>query len=106
MILNLRILAKSDIGKARDMNQDNFYVSKESDEIKLCILADGMGGYKGGEIASSVAVYSAQNYICNNFSKTSKERADILKLISDSMEYANLMVCERSKEEEELKKDS
>ncbi len=103
MILNLRILAKSDIGKARDMNQDNFYVSKESDEIKLCILADGMGGYKGGEIASSVAVYSAQNYICNNFSKTPKERADILKLISDSMEYANLMVYERSKEEEELK---
>lgn len=100
---SLRILAKSDIGKARDMNQDSFYVSKEEEDIKLCILADGMGGYKGGEIASSVAVYSAQNYICNNFKEIPKERADILKLITDSMEYANLMVYERSKEKEELK---
>lgn len=99
----MRVLAKSDIGKARDMNQDSFYVSKEDDEIKLFILADGMGGYKGGEIASSVAVYSAQNYICNNFKETPKEKNDILKLISDSIEYANLMVYERSKENDELK---
>ncbi len=99
----MRILAKSDIGKARDMNQDSFYAAKETDEIKLFILADGMGGYKGGEIASSVAVYSAQNYICNNFKDCPKERADILKLITNSIEYANLMVFERSKEAEELK---
>ena len=40
----MRILAKSDIGKARDMNQDSFYISDlEKDEIKLYILADGMG---------------------------------------------------------------
>jgi len=99
----LRVLAKSDIGKARETNQDSFFASTENDEIKLFLLADGMGGYKGGEIASSVAVYSAQNYICNNFKETPKERADILKLISDSIEYANLMVYERSKEEPELK---
>lgn len=98
----MRILAKSDIGKSRDMNQDCFYVAKENDEIKLFILADGMGGYQGGEVASSVAVYSAQNYICNNFKETPKYRNDILKLISDSIEYANLMVYQRSKETKEL----
>lgn len=85
------------------MNQDCFYVAKEDDEIKLFIVADGMGGYKGGEIASSVAVYSAQNYICNNFKETPKEKLEILKLIKDSIEYANLMVYERSKEAEELR---
>ena len=101
--MSLRILAKSDIGKARDMNQDNFYAAQETDAIKLFILADGMGGYKGGEIASSVAVYSAQNYICNNFEGIVKEKETIMKLIKDSIEYANLMVYERSKEAEELK---
>ena len=101
--MSLRILAKSDIGKARDMNQDNFYAAQEADAIKLFILADGMGGYKGGEIASSVAVYSAQNYICNNFEGIVKEKETIMKLIKDSIEYANLMVYERSKEAEELK---
>lgn len=99
----MRILAKSDIGKARNMNQDCFYAAKQDSEVKLFIVADGMGGYKGGEIASSVAVYSAQNYICNNFKETPKEKLEILKLIKDSIEYANLMVYERSKEEEELR---
>ncbi len=60
----MRILAKSDIGKAREMNQDSYYISDlENDDIKLYILADGMGGYKGGEIASSLAVANTRNYI-------------------------------------------
>ena len=64
----MRILAKSDIGKAREMNQDSYYVSDlEKDELKLYILADGMGGYKGGEVASSLAVANSKNYIVNNF---------------------------------------
>lgn len=69
----MRILAKSDIGKAREMNQDSYYISDlESDELKLYILADGMGGYKGGEIASSLAVANVKNYIVNHFKKQEK----------------------------------
>ena len=74
----MRILGKSDIGKAREMNQDSFFVSDKNDGIKLFILADGMGGYKGGEIASNLAVMSAKNYICNNFPNILKEKEEIL----------------------------
>ena len=98
----MRIQGKSDIGKAREMNQDSFYVSEDNDEIKLFILADGMGGYKGGEIASKLAVISAKNFITNNFSKIEKEKEEILKLISDSIEYANFVVYEKSKESPEI----
>lgn len=98
----MRILGKSDIGKAREMNQDSFYVSSENDEIKLFILADGMGGYKGGEIASKLAVVSAKNFIINNFPKIIKEKEEILKLISDAIEYANFVVFEKSKESPEI----
>ena len=73
----MRILAKSDIGKTREMNQDSFFVSSENDDIKLYILADGMGGYKGGEIASRVAVQSVQNFIYSNFNKIPKEKEEI-----------------------------
>ena len=93
----MRILGKTDIGKAREMNQDSFYISSENDEIKLFILADGMGGYKGGEIASKLAVISAKNFITNNFLKE-----EILKLISDAIEYANFVVYEKSKESPEI----
>lgn len=98
----MRILAKSDIGKAREMNQDSFIVSKKDDEIKVFILADGMGGYKGGEIASSVASQSAYKYIINNFNSVSKDKMSLLKLVKDSIEYANLIVFEQAKESEEL----
>ena len=99
----MRILAKSDIGKAREMNQDSYYVSDlEKDELKLYILADGMGGYKGGEIASSLAVTNSKNYIVNNFKKTKKDRESILKLIKDAIEYANMLIYEKAKQEPEL----
>ena len=38
----MEAFAKSDIGKAREMNQDYFYISSINDEIKVYILADGM----------------------------------------------------------------
>ena len=99
----MRILAKSDIGKARDMNQDAYYVSGEDDEIKLFILADGMGGYKGGEIASNLAIESTKKYILNNFKSISKDKEEILKLISSSIEYANMIVYEKSQQDIELR---
>ena len=48
--------AKSDAGEVREMNQDTYYISDSSSEVKLYLLADGMGGYNGGEIASKIAV--------------------------------------------------
>ena len=98
----MRIMGKSDVGKAREMNQDSFYISEENDKIKLFILADGMGGYKGGEIASKLAVVSAKNFITNNFEKIPKEKEEILKLISDAIEYANFIVYEKAKEIPEI----
>ncbi len=45
------IAYKSDIGKKRENNEDSLYVKGN-----LLIVADGMGGYNGGEIASKMAV--------------------------------------------------
>ena len=60
----MQIFAKTDVGKERQMNQDFYYVSTNDNvNFKLCILADGMGGYKGGGIASSLATTSAKKYI-------------------------------------------
>ena len=59
----IRAYATSDVGKVRELNEDYFSVSYPEDEIPLFVLADGMGGYNGGEIASQLAVNSVKNYI-------------------------------------------
>ena len=49
----IRVARLSDVGQMRDHNEDAI----ASDlSIGLMILADGMGGYKAGEIASEIAV--------------------------------------------------
>lgn len=98
----MRVYAKTDIGKARQMNQDFYYVSQKNEDMCLCILADGMGGYNGGEIASNLATNSAKEYIEENFDKIEHTEKEIMNLIKYAMEYANKAVLEKSKENEEL----
>lgn len=98
----IKAYARTDIGKLREMNQDYYYISNSLDEVQLFILADGMGGYNGGEIASKLAVQTAKNYIINNFKETPKDRDSIVQLIGSSMEYANMVVFEKSRETKEL----
>ena len=96
------IYAQTDIGYAREINQDYYYISDDTEIPQLYILADGMGGYKGGEIASSLAAESAARYIKSNFSSNLIEKEEILKLVENAVEYANMVVYEKSKEVEEL----
>ncbi|MDO5555762.1 MAG: Stp1/IreP family PP2C-type Ser/Thr phosphatase [Clostridia bacterium] len=98
----MQAYAKTDIGKAREINQDFIYVSEEINDMRLCILADGMGGYKGGEVASNLATISARNYIEQNFKNIELNMDNIQQLIKKSMEYANKIVYEKSKENQEL----
>ncbi len=58
----------------------------------------------GGEVASKLAVESAKNYIENNFKEIEKDKESILQLIGSSMEYANMVVYEKSRENKELEK--
>ena len=98
----LRVFANTDIGKARNMNQDYYYVSDYADELKIYILADGMGGYNGGEIASSLATNSVKNYIRSNFSSIEHDKESIKKLIKSAIEYANMVIKEKASTSKEL----
>lgn len=61
---------KTDIGKKRSMNQDNLFFSDEPVGClpNLYIVADGMGGHKAGDYASSYAVYRFVEFVkqCEN----------------------------------------
>ena len=43
--------SKTDVGRQRHTNEDNFY-----DDPPLFAVADGMGGAQAGEVASEMAI--------------------------------------------------
>ena len=98
----MQVFAKTDIGRERRVNEDFYYISEPEDKIKLFILADGMGGYNAGEVASKMAVETVKEYIYKHFekSKESKEKLEIL--ISDSIEYANSTIYKKAQSKKEL----
>lgn len=98
----IKAYAKTDVGRVRDMNQDYFYISDVFDDVQIFILADGMGGYSGGEIASKLATTCAKKYIENNFKDTPKDKDSLIQLVGSSMEYANMIVHEKARENPEL----
>lgn len=51
----IKYAARTDIGMRREENQDAFGVI-ENANYRLFVVADGMGGVKGGAIASSIAI--------------------------------------------------
>ncbi|MDE2295392.1 MAG: Stp1/IreP family PP2C-type Ser/Thr phosphatase [Gammaproteobacteria bacterium] len=53
-------VALSDTGKVREHNEDA--IAAEA-EIGLFVLADGMGGYNAGEVASGIAVKTIMNLV-------------------------------------------
>lgn len=57
----------TDTGKVRSHNEDSVSIVKNLNNEYLMIVADGMGGHKAGEIASSMVV----THFTNNFSKMS-----------------------------------
>ena len=96
------VFAKSDIGKIREQNQDYYYIPSSDSDLQLYILADGMGGYKGGEIASKMATEAVKEYVHLNFPKTEGLKERILELVRQAAIYANKVVFDKSKEVQEL----
>lgn len=93
----------SNIGKSRKENQDKIYLPSEKSAIKYFIIADGMGGVSGGEIASGIAIETIKDYINENIGNIEFEKEQIEELIRGAIAKANKFIFQRAEREEELK---
>lgn len=77
----------TDSGKVRSHNEDSVTIIKNKSEEYLMIVADGMGGHRAGEIASSMAV----NKLVSNFidKKTIGEKKDTVRWLKENVKKIN-----------------
>lgn len=59
----MRYTAKTDVGLKRNNNEDSLFAKIYDNDTALFVVADGLGGYSSGEVASQIAV----NAIKDNF---------------------------------------
>jgi PPM family protein phosphatase len=56
----MKVAAKSDVGRVRTNNEDCLLIDEP---LGLLVVADGMGGHAGGEVASAMAITAVAAYV-------------------------------------------
>lgn len=97
----MKISAKTDTGKVRSSNQDSYSVFDLADGSVMAVVCDGMGGAKGGNIASEAAVRIISEKIKSGFHEGMNENSMRL-LLSSAIESANGSIYSMSCDNKEL----
>ena len=79
----MRYAARSDVGRVRAKNDDSAYVGRH-----LAVVADGMGGHAGGDVASAATVLDMIHLDHDNYD------GDAGTVLADEIQTANSLLSE------------
>ncbi len=97
----LKFVGETDVGKVREHNEDTIAFDPE---IGLLVVADGMGGYNAGEVASGIAVKTIVNLVHESVERedlrindpaTGMTRAGII--LRDAIHRANKIIYQTAR---------
>jgi len=91
----IEIATLSDVGLKRSSNQDAMGIFERPDGSRLMVVADGMGGHQGGEIASQLALEA----IAEHFSASHGPPTQVLR---EAFVHANARIRARAQQEPHL----
>ncbi|MBF0566268.1 MAG: Stp1/IreP family PP2C-type Ser/Thr phosphatase [Nitrospirae bacterium] len=91
----------TDKGRVRKNNEDNLWASDKGyngiTSLSVFVIADGMGGHEGGEIASGIAVEYIKNIFEADIADRSERSPEFLEYM-DNDEYLKLFLTETVRE--------
>ena len=97
----VKSVALTDTGRVREHNEDT--IGSEAD-VGLYVLADGMGGYNAGEVASGIAVKTIVNLVREAYQVQTLEGVDretgLMRpsiILRDAIRRANKIIHQTSK---------
>lgn len=86
----MRYTARTDVGQKRENNEDNLYARIYDENTALFVVADGLGGYSSGEVASKVAVNNIRDNFEVNLDKLKKsDEIDIKQFFKQLIQITN-----------------
>ena len=92
----MKIAYITDPGKVRDHNEDSVTIVKNGSSEYLLIVADGMGGHRAGEVASSMVV----THLGKRFSDMSSigTKLDAINWLKDNISEINKNILDYAEE--------
>jgi protein phosphatase len=120
-LVTVEVGAATNVGKGRENNEDQFLVARLAKSMKLCmssmpgngtrlmsdeeaylfVVADGMGGMAAGEMASTVAIETVEDFVLNTFKwflhLGGREEASLSQELSRALEHADRAIIERAR---------
>ena len=91
----------TDPGCVRSQNQDAYQIEELDRNTLLCVVCDGMGGAKSGNVASSLAVDVFQQEVRRSWS-SGMDREATEQMLRSAVKLANFTVYDQAQELEEF----
>lgn len=89
----------TDPGSVRDHNEDSVMVIKNENDQYMLAVADGMGGHRAGEVASSIVI----NHLSESFKKNTKleTKEEAIEWLKNTVSEANQLIIDYTNDHEE-----